>query len=449
MAAPPTPTVRHPALSLWQSLLHRTLAPGEAGLHASAEHPAMIAATEAARALDSGVTPLESPGGSRLFAGASLYARLVVARFEGDHAAVAKIEDELRFSIVDPLWAELLIQYEKSRLADAVDSYPRHQSLDDFILAPMPDNVTIALVADWATGTPSARGTLEQIATLQPDIVIHLGDVYFSGLPDEVRAHFIEIFDAVFGARWPRVLTLAGNHDRYSGGRGFLDLLTKLDQPASYFCLQNRWWQILGMDTSYHDRDPIRRRVNVTELEASELAYHLDKIQRFGGARGSVLLSHHQLFSSVGIGRSEGGDPLAVNPRLHAALASILGKVAWWLWGHEHNLSIFEPYAGLERGRGIGSGAIPVLVEQHPYLPAKGLALPDGETGPPTPIPGTLLGHDGVLYHHAFATLRLEGPRATARYYESDTRGAEPGSAPPLGPPLFTESVTLPDRPER
>jgi calcineurin-like phosphoesterase family protein len=447
MPAPPTPTLRHPALSLWQSLLHRTLAPGEAGLHASAEHPAMVAATAAARALDTGVTPLESDG-NPLLAGAALYARLVVARFEHDHAAAAKIEDELRYSIVDPLWAELLVQYEKSRFADAVDSYPRHRTLDDFILAPMPDDVTIALVADWATGTPSARAILEQIATQKPDIVIHLGDVYFSGLPDEVRTHFVEIFDAVFGARWPRVLSLAGNHDRYSGGRGFLELLSKLDQPASYFCLQNKSWQLLAMDTGYHDRNPGRRRANITELEETEVAYHLDKARRFGGERGTILLSHHQLFSSVGIGRSEGGDPLAVNPKLHAALASILGDVAWWFWGHEHNLSIFAPYAGLERGRGIGSGAIPVLVEQHPYTPVKGLVLPEGESGPPAPLPGTQLGHDGVVYNHAFAMLRLEGRRATASYYQSDTSGAEPGKAPALGAPLFTETVTLPARRE-
>jgi hypothetical protein len=48
------------------------------------------------------------------------------------------------------------------------------------------------------------------------------------------------------------------------------------------------------------------------------------------------------------------------------------------------------------------------------------------------------------VYNHAFAMLRLEGTRATASYYQSDTSGAEPGHAPPLGPPLFTETVTLP-----
>jgi hypothetical protein len=447
MPAPLIPTPHHPALSLWQSLLHRSLRDGEAGLDATAEHPAMLAATAAVRALDADATPREA-GENPYLAGASLYARLVVAKFEHDHAAVARIEDELRYSVMDPLWAELLIQYERSLLANTVDSYPRHRTMDDFILAPMKDDVTIALVADWATGTPSARAILEQVATFQPDIVIHLGDVYFSGLPDEVRAHFFDVFTAVFGPRRPRVLSLAGNHDRYSGGRGYLELLAGLEQPASYFCLQNSYFQILAMDTGLHDRNPARRRANVTELEATELAWHLDKIERFGGSRATILLSHHQLFSSAGIGRSPGGDLLAVNPRLHEGLSSVLGQVACWFWGHEHNLAIFGPYAGLARGRCIGSGAVPILVGQHPYTPAPGLILPDGEAEPPAPIPGTRLGDNGTIFNHAFAVLRLEGPRATASYYQSDTTGAEPGKAPQVGPALFTETFTLAKRAE-
>ena len=439
----PAINLHHPALSLWQSIVHRSLSEGDAGLHTTADHPAMIAASSAGAAIAAGEPEPASLGGT-FAAGAALYARLAVAKFEGDAGAAAKIEDELRYSVVDPLWAELLLQYERSLLEERVDSYPRHRGLDDFILAPMPDDVTIALVADWGTGTPAARVVLEQIATLQPDVVIHLGDVYFSGLPGEVRAHFLDLFDAVFPdpARRPRVYSLAGNHDRYSGGRGYLELLGRLGQPASYFCLQNQAWQLLAGDTGLHDRDPRHRRANVTSLEEDELGWHLDKIARFGASRGTILLTHHQLFSSAGIGHDGEGRPLALNPSLHGALGGVLGQLAFWFWGHEHNLSVFAPYAGLARGRGLGSGAIPIFVAQRPYRPAEGLIVPQGEDGPPTTLPGTQLGDNGVVHHHAFAVLHLEGPRATARYYQSDTTGIEPGHAPPPGPPLFTETVT-------
>ncbi len=55
------PTPHHPALSLWQSLLHRSLRAGDEGLQATAENPAMIAATAAVRALDAGAPPLGPP----------------------------------------------------------------------------------------------------------------------------------------------------------------------------------------------------------------------------------------------------------------------------------------------------------------------------------------------------------------------------------------------------
>jgi hypothetical protein len=174
----------------------------------------------------------------------------------------------------------------------------------------------------------------------------------------------------------------------------------------------------------------------VTELEPSELAWVLDKIR---GERGTILLSHHPLFSWAGVGNDGEGRRLAVNPRLHEALAPALDAVDAWFWGHEHNLGIYAPYAGLARGRGIGSGAIPILVEQRPYDPAADLVLPSGEGGPPAPLPGTALGHNGVVYNHAFVLLDLDGPTATARYFQSDTTG---GEASQPGVPFFTEVIS-------
>jgi hypothetical protein len=163
-------------------------------------------------------------------------------------------------------------------------------------------------------------------------------------------------------------------------------------------------------------------------------------VRRFGAEKGTILLSHHPLFSWKGVGSVE-GKRVALNPKLYADFAPVLGDVALWFWGHEHNLAVFAPYAGLRRGRGIGSGAIPVFVEQAPYAPVEGLVVPEGEAAPPAPLPGTEMRHDGVVYDHAFALLRLEGTKATVSYHASDTTGAAPGSAPPLRTPLFVETV--------
>src|SRR5258705_313125 len=159
--APPRP--RRPERSIWASSSSGSVA---------AARSAMAAAIAAGNALHGAARGGEEPAESLFTAGASLYARLAVAKLEGDHAEIAKLEDELRYCVCDPLWVEIMIQFEASRTREAVDSYPRHQQLDDFVMASLPNEATVALIADWATGTPSARALLEQVASFRPDVVI-------------------------------------------------------------------------------------------------------------------------------------------------------------------------------------------------------------------------------------------------------------------------------------
>jgi hypothetical protein len=309
----------------------------------------------------------------------------------------------------------------------------------------------VALIADWGTGMPDAEALLEQIASFSPEAVIHLGDIYYSGTPHEVRAHFLDLFDRVFKTRRPRVLSLAGNHDRYSGGKGYRELLDALGQPSSYFCLRNRFWQLLAMDTGYHDLNPRLLADTITRLEDSEMVWLSDKFEHAGdglatGQRGTVLLSHHPLFTLASVGHDSEGRPLALNPHLHGSLASVLGKVALWFWGHEHNLHIFEPYAGLARGRCIGAGAVPQLLNEQWHAPIPGLLPAPGESGPPRRVPGTNLGNDGFLDNHTYVILSFRGPQLTARYYQAENRSLLPGRALVPNPPLYEETVTADSR---
>lgn len=441
-------TIRNPALSLWQSCLHRVLsrelgAHGAEGLESSVEHPAMRDASAAVREHGDSHT-VEPPPSLRQRAGvcARLCARLALARFHGDHEEVQRLMSELRFTSCDPLWVESVLEYERALVLHRESFYRRHASLEDFILPDLPDEATVALLADWGTGMPDARALLEQISTFQPDAVIHLGDIYYSGTPHEVRAHFIDVFARVFGSRWPRVLALSGNHDRYSGGEGYRVLLDGLGQPASYFCLRNRYWQLLGMDTGLHDFNPRALADTFTRLEDSEVDWLLDKVRNASG-RGTVLLSHHPLFSLASVGHDPEGRKLALNPKLGQALSPLLGDVSFWFWGHEHNLYIYEPYAGLARGRCIGAGAVPVLLHEQHNDPVPGLVPAPGESGPPRRVPGTRLGNDGLLDHHAYAILSLRGPQLTARYFQMENRLLVPGHVPAPEPPLHEETVTL------
>jgi hypothetical protein len=159
----------------------------------------------------------------------------------------------------------------------------------------------------------------------------------------------------------------------------------------------------------------------VTFVEPAEQEWLVRRMQEFSGK--TILLSHHQLFSAfsqIGTRRANGRfNP--VNPKLQATYAALTrnGKeVAAWFWGHEHNLCIYQPYAGLARGRCVGYSAIPVFVDDTPYETLEEL------DDPPRIVANTMLSEAGQFHTHGFAVLSLgSNGTATADYFE-DLNGA-------------------------
>jgi hypothetical protein len=189
------------------------------------------------------------------------------------------------------------------------------------------------------------------------------GDIFISYLlrrtPFEVENYFFRPWRSILSSTGnPRSFTLAGNHGMYSGGAGYYSLLDKLAQPASYFCLRNKYWQIIGLDTGLK----AKLGLGPTNLEQTEAEWLVNKIVNRDG-RKTALLSHHQLFSA-----DEKFDGQSFNIPLYKQVASLLGQVDIWLWGREHNLVIFDSYMNLRRGRCIGCGAFPVGKEELPSV---------------------------------------------------------------------------------
>lgn len=430
---PPLATFRHPVISLWQSAVNEVLAqqresqPNVLSAEAptpSSDTPIMQQTVAAASSILNGEPVPHEVLGMPIADCAQLYLKLILAEAKGDTQAVAQLKSEIGFSTCDPLWAQALVQYEKFRFSGGQIPYVRYQNIDDFVLdLPAGNNgaLTIGLIADWGTGMEPAQRVLSALGQHAPDVLIHLGDIYYSGTPREARERFLQICQQTSHMQIP-TYTLSGNHDMYSGGAGYYGLLGELGQPASYFCLRNASWQLLAMDTGLHDGDPGTVTSNLTYLESQEIAWHQDKIANAGG-RGTILLSHHQLFSAANsVGNLPNGQPLAVNPFLYGAFANVLDQIDLWLWGHEHNSIVFDPYPDsgpqLRRGRCIGSAAIPMLLEQNPYTPDASLELPLGQTTPPIMNPGVRLGDNGEFYNHGYAVLTLAGPQATVDYYQ-------------------------------
>ena len=173
---------------------------------------------------------------------------------------------------------------------------------------------------------------------------------------------------------------------------------------ASYFCLRNEYWQLIGLDTALHDR----LGAGPTYLEDSELEWLKDKIENSAGRR-TILLSHHQLFSS-----NDQFDGKSYNEVLYNQLAPILPKVDLWLWGHEHDLVIFGEYMNLKRGRCIGGSAFPV----------GNFEMPTERNNPDVPYnQGVELSKGSAFYQHCYTILKLDGANATVLYYEDRDGG--------------------------
>jgi hypothetical protein len=265
--------------------------------------------------------------------------------------AQARALFEEKFDTTDPGWATVLFQQAKA-LFKGKAKFISHKSVTDFRF-PLAANARIALLADWGAGNDYAQLVAEQVKARNPDHVIHLGDVYYSGTESEVKNRFLKYwpYPAAGGRSW----ALNSNHEMYSGGHAFFKITLKtFKQPASYFSLENENWRFIGMDTGYVEH-------NLNKEQADWLKGQLGR-----GKAKSILMSHHQLFSAF----ESQGEHLQewLQPHLDE------GRIDGWFWGHEHTCQVYDQYMGI-KARCIGNGCIPYGLPAnpppHPEVPLK------------------------------------------------------------------------------
>jgi len=305
--------------------------------------------------------------------------------------------------------------------------YVDFQSMNDFVIddgqSTLPSDASIAVIGDWGTGQNQALKVLESLAAKQPDVVVHLGDVYYSGIDAEEQHYFFDNWCRILGLavsadtrevtnKKPATFSLAGNHDMYCGGAPYYKMITQLGQPASFFCLRNDSWQLIGLDTGYNDHS---LGGICTRLPPRQADWLKDKVDSRSG-RKTVLLSHHQLFSNQDT-FSVDGQPSKnrTNPRLLEDVQEILAQVSLWLWGHEHAFVAYE--SGPVRARCIGHGAYPVGLTEIPDISGAAEFALDQAIAPQQ--------KGQAFYDNGYALLRLNGPTATVTYYAVDEDGNE------------------------
>jgi choline dehydrogenase-like flavoprotein len=238
----------------------------------------------------------------------------------------------------------------------------RHYAFGNGIFT-IPNDATIALAADWGTGTAPAYKVAMRIEEMTPDVTMHMGDVYYSGTPQEYRDWFLGKND------WPHgklhTFAMNANHEMYSGGHGYFDTaLDTLRQEASFFCLENEHWRVLGLDSGYYSGIlPLLEFLWHAKIRLHEaVVYWLREVVFHDSSdrRPVIALTHHQPFSAFNRGYRT----------LWKNLTPYLDRVLLWLWGHEHRFAGYGPVSvdGLPivRGRCIGHGGMPIELDKAP-----------------------------------------------------------------------------------
>ena len=352
------------------------------------------------------------------------------AQREKDIIKIGKYKQQhLQYSKFDTVgWTSSVVTYLENFKTG--NDTPVYRGYDDYgkgdlntsvIDYKLPNDAKIGLIADWGTGSDCSREMLIDILQNHDlDAIIHLGDIYYSGTLTQCKENFYDIFAEAFkktGKQIP-VFMIPGNHDYYAFGHGFfwlVDAQNPASQPtwkqdASFFCLrtEDSSWQLLGMDTGigdYKPQDQIGTQYTGPELKDSEVVWHMDKLDNFEGR--TILLSHHQLFSSNGrIDKDNTADSENYNEHLYKVFSPYFPKVGAWIWGHEHTMAFYKDgYKGLSKGRLIGCGSYNDATVEDPYK----VNFPKVEYIDNMPKLGVIDNY----YNHGFAVLDLERKEKT------------------------------------
>lgn len=236
------------------------------------------------------------------------------------------------------------------------------------------EEITIALLSDWASDTEESDKVAHLVAKYAPDYTIHMGDIYFVGAPKEVEENFTAPHASwYYGASGS--LALSGNHEMYSNGNAFFQHLLpamyiqqgdlRKTQQAGFFCLENKYWRIIGLDTGYTSVGrPFVEILSPPDchLRKEQIDWLRDvvKIGSTEDKRGLLFLSHHPYISAFREDYARPGEQ--IRELLGAAERPIV-----WLWGHDHRLVVYDAGRNgkgpLAYGRCLGHGGLPVEIQ--------------------------------------------------------------------------------------
>src|SRR5436190_2020671 len=465
-------SVRDRNLSLWQSAVDEAVS--RMGDHGRAQ--AMLqAATQQVLAATGKAPPVGAGAAAASAAPGSQTAHTALAKAMFDHVNATQPADAAAgagtaaaaapalsltdfitafrdYSTADVLgWAQCAINYAKYLASGSgAPMYVTPTSMSFGVLDyRLPENAKVVLIGDWGANMSDNIAMLrEAMKQFKPDAIIHLGDIYYSGTQFECTRNVLNALNSLtqtLGIKRPAFFTIPGNHEYYSGGAGFYDMIGKVNdgiagarQQASYFCLrtQNDTWQFLGMDTGYGDHIP--GMAVGPSLQQPEALWHQDKLKTFKGS--TILLSHHQLFSANSEISRDSPKPY-LNQALLSTFKPYFDRVPAWFWGHEHNLVIFKDgQLGLKKGRLLGCSAYEESLKEDPYkVNYSDIVYADKM---PKLEQSTFSTNVQKFYNHAFALLEISPAKMDVSYFQYPSWDQDfKGQQPALTAAFFKETL--------
>lgn len=183
----PLKTFRNPIASIWQYAIHKAISQKtpEGSPDLSADQPEMLQFSTALAALQKNqAIPQKDSAGNVIADCAKLAAEYVWAEITRDTLKASELEDQLRYSNCDPLWTIALAIYLDWKASLDPIPYVRYDSMNDSVI-PLPNkpDLAIGIIGDWGTGLDDAKWLLSEVMKKNPDVLIHLGDIYYAREP--------------------------------------------------------------------------------------------------------------------------------------------------------------------------------------------------------------------------------------------------------------------------
>jgi Calcineurin-like phosphoesterase len=311
-----------------------------------------------------------------------------------------------KYEQFDPGWAEAFAVFLESLIVG------KHPFMAIPQTVPIPDTVTIALAGDWGTGdwrTASNPAPSTDVRThmafLQPDLAIHLGDVYYSGTEDQEQHLLVNLWPA--GSKGS--FALNSNHEMYSGSKPYFQAIANApfsqQKGCSYFALENNNWVIVGLDSAYFS-DEIGLYMNGSLGPA--MGTQVQFLQQLVATNKKVIvLTHHNGLAE------DGSSPTDLWGQVMSGFPADKGP-DYWYWGHVHAAVVYnnqDPQGRNVPCRCCGHGALPWGQATELDNPAN-VAWHENRPANDPDIPQRVL--------NGFAILRLDGTDIGETFYDEN-----------------------------